>query len=110
MPATRSTDPDTSRDAAASVTNIGATQSVILDILFNQANTHHGIRQQYERMRGVFGDLPQVSDSGLRTRTRELVDAGLVEDSGFRVELPTGRRAIAWQLTPAGRDLWWRLP
>lgn len=40
--------------------------------------------------------LPQQSVSGLRTRRRELVDAGHVVDTGERVRLDSGRLAKVW--------------
>lgn len=41
---------------------------------------------------------PRVSPSGLRTRRRELVDAGLVVDSGRETRTRSGRRTVLWQL------------
>lgn len=107
MPSTRATDPETSHEAAQSVTNIGDTHDRILTLLMERADTHHGIRQRYDAERGVFNFWPQVSESGLRTRTRELADCGYVEDSGARVKLPSGRNAVVWQITDTGRELWW---
>ena len=43
------------------------------------------------------------SASGIRTRRSELVHAGYVRDSGHRATLPTGRKAIVWEITLAGR-------
>jgi hypothetical protein len=37
-----------------------------------------------------------VTESGVRSRRAELVQAGLVRDTGERVKLATGRRAIVW--------------
>lgn len=37
------------------------------------------------------------SPSGLRTRTNELVQKGLVKDSGKRESTPSGRKAIIWE-------------
>jgi len=44
------------------------------------------------------GWLPSVSPSGLRTRRRELVDAGEVIDTGRREQLSSGRWATVWGL------------
>jgi len=44
------------------------------------------------------------SQSGFRTRRSELVDEGLIEDSGVRAVLASGRKAIAWQITQDGLD------
>jgi hypothetical protein len=43
--------------------------------------------------------------SGFRTRISELVDAGLVADSGTKRQLVSHRWAIVWCLTPAGLDV-----
>lgn len=107
MPSTRSTDPETSHEAAASVTNIGDTHRRILGLLMEKPDTHHGLRERYERERGLFHLWPYVSDSGLRTRTRELVDRGYVIDSGQRVKLPSRRNAVVWAITDAGQRRWW---
>lgn len=42
----------------------------------------------------VYGNL---SPSGARTRRSELVQDGLVEDSGQRVTTQSGRKAIVWR-------------
>jgi hypothetical protein len=49
------------------------------------------------------GRAPMASPSGIRSRRAELVDLELVEDSGERRLLSTGRRAIVWQITDLGR-------
>ena len=41
------------------------------------------------------GETPQ-SDSGIRTRRNELRNMGKVADTGKRVTLDSGRRAILW--------------
>ena len=46
----------------------------------------------------VYVGSPQ-SRSGLRTRRRELTDRGLIEDTGSKKKLPTGRNAIVWRAT-----------
>lgn len=45
----------------------------------------------------------QLAASTLRPRRVELVDKGLVTDSGERGRTSSGRSAIRWQLTLAGR-------
>jgi hypothetical protein len=47
----------------------------------------------------IYVGSPQ-SRSGLRTRRSELANRGLIEDTGVRKKLPTGRRAIVWRATP----------
>jgi hypothetical protein len=51
----------------------------------------------------VYVGSPQ-SRSGLRTRRSELVDRGLIEDTGARKKLPTGRNAIVWRATPPSQQ------
>jgi len=41
---------------------------------------------------------PQQSESGIRTRRRELVDQGVLEDSGEKVVLQSGRKSIVWRI------------
>lgn len=94
-PQARLTDPDTSHAAAASVDNLTRTRSRILDVLrvFGPM-TDQQIRSTYLQVY----DEP-ISDSGLRTRRRELVDAGFARDSGQRARLASGRNGIVWAAT-----------
>jgi hypothetical protein len=39
---------------------------------------------------------PRASESGIRSRRAELVDRGLVVDTGRRIRLESGRYAIVW--------------
>lgn len=90
----RRSDPSTSHAAADSVeSTIRQSQEQVLKLfrqykaltdtaLCNLAESH-GIKQ---------------SRSGLRTRRRELVDAGLLYDTGKKIRLPSGRLAIVWRL------------
>ena len=39
---------------------------------------------------------PDVSESTVRTRRHELVEAGLIENSGLKITQRNGRRAIVW--------------
>ena len=76
----RRSDPDTSHAAARSLSSdkLRESQEAVL------SNVYKG---------------PPQSPSGLRTRRRELVDRGLMEDTGIRKKLPTGRRGIVWRTT-----------
>lgn len=91
----RLTDPATSHAAAASVDNLTATRRRILDVLrvFGPM-TDQQIRSTYLQ---VYDD--PISDSGLRTRRRELVDAEYVRDTGRRARLASGRNGIVWEAT-----------
>lgn len=90
--AARSTDPDTSRAAAASVTGIRATQQAVLE-LFRVAPMTDPEMIAKARALG----LPQ-SESGLRTRRSELVNQGLLADTRDRRRTPSGRQSIVWGL------------
>lgn len=87
----RLTDPDTSHAAAASV-NVRHSQQQVLALLREGPATDHALADRAYR-RGV-----TISPSGLRSRRSELVDAGLVEDTGLRERLPSGRHAAVWRV------------
>jgi len=48
----------------------------------------------------IAGLAPMASPSGVRSRRAELVVLGLVEDTGLRRKLVSGRNAIVWKQTP----------
>lgn len=90
MPFARTTDPETSHEAAQSVTNITPLKQEILQRLMTpmtDADLIEVIRT---------GSRLLVTESGVRSRRAELVQAGLVKDTGARVKLATGRSAIVW--------------
>ena len=91
-PVARRTDPGTSWAAAHSVTDttITRTKKAILRAL------EHGPMTDEDIASAV--GIAYTTPSGLRTRRRELVDAGLVRDSGRRTRLESGRQAIVWEL------------
>lgn len=93
MPTARHTDPTTSHAAAASVTDLTATKTAILKAL-KRPGTDVALVERYRNLKSA----PRASESGIRTRRCELVDAGLVIDSGKREVLPSGRKAIIWQV------------
>lgn len=91
----RRTDPDTSHAAARSVTGIRPSQVAVLKVLRQRLagrGTDEQIAEAYANCSGV----PLQSPSGLRTRRHELVERGLLADSGDRIRLRTGRMAIVW--------------
>lgn len=92
MPKARRSDPQTSHDAAESVSNITATQEYVLRAL-KRARTDVQLVEAYRAMRKA----PIASESGIRSRRAELVRKGLVVDSGKRDVLPSGRKAIVWR-------------
>jgi hypothetical protein len=96
----RRTDPSTSHDAARSIRGkLTISQQEVLNLF-----------RTYERLTDkelvyVAGQSGvKQSPSGLRTRRRELADALFVVDSGHKITLPTGRRAIEWVITDKGRE------
>lgn len=98
-PVARRTDPGTSWAAADSVTDttITRTKRAILHVLEQGPMTDEQIAE-------AVGPA-YTSPSGLRTRRKELVKAGLVCDSGKRVRMDSGRWAILWARQP--RETLW---
>lgn len=90
------TDPETSHEAALSITpkRLRDTQAAVLGMFHDYGPMTH--EQLIERYLGD-EDKPQQTDSGLRTRCRELVRLGKVRDSGKRDRLASGRQAIIWE-------------
>ncbi len=89
----RRTDPETSHEAAASVTDLNEKQSMVKKVmLWHGAMTDHEI---YKRLQ-EHGFL--MSRSGARTRRSELVEIGQAKYTGKKKKLPTGRRARIWAL------------
>lgn len=93
-PKARRTDPATSHAAARSVANLRHSQQVILKLLALEGP------KTDEELLYLWNDriAERISPSGLRTRRSELVDLGLVRDSGERRPLESGRTAIAWEV------------
>lgn len=89
----RNTDPFTSHEAAARLPSekIRLSQSAVWRFL-----RRHGPMTDSELVERYNGDVLQ-SPSGLRTRRKELVQKGLVVDSGKTVVLPSGRKSIVWK-------------
>ncbi len=94
LPRARLTDPETSRMAARSVSEerLRTSQKIILDAL-----EHFGEMTDEEIYEFMVG-FHQISPSGARTRRKELVDLGLVRDSGLRGLTPSGRQSIKWEV------------
>lgn len=95
QPVARSTDPQTSWDAARSVDNLTETRLAILGVLRQHGpQTDEEIAHLFspEEMRRM-----KTSPSGLRTRRSELVHDGHVFDSGKRKVGDTGRKMIVWE-------------
>lgn len=91
MPAARTTDPQTSHDAAASVKKLSETHRAILQEL-QTAQTDVDLVRAIQLRHG----FALASESGIRSRRAELVRDGYVEDTGKRERLESGRMAIVW--------------
>lgn len=91
-PRARRTDPATSHDAAASVNSLRHTHQIIVTLL----RLEGGMTD--EELLYLWNDriAERISPSGLRTRRSELVDMGMVRDSGECRPLESGRMAIVW--------------
>jgi predicted ArsR family transcriptional regulator len=90
LPKARPTDPETSWAAARSITDeqVSRSQRIVYAVL---------------QSRGPMTDeelvsLVAMSPSGTRTRRKELVEEGLVRDSGNRKFTKTGRQAVVWEV------------
>lgn len=103
-PRARHSDPDTSHAAAASVRRIADTHRALLALFeWHPAMTDEQILDQYTTLRTMM-DWPRQSPSGLRTRRSELVQAGLIGDSGQRARTTSGRACIIWQATGSSHE------
>jgi hypothetical protein len=100
IPKARTSDPDTSHLAAASITEhqVTAVQQSIIDVLHHYgAATDEQIAERHTQLRVAAG-WSRVSPSGLRSRRAELVAAGIVIDTGRRGITSAGRATIIWGL------------
>lgn len=91
MPKARGSDSVTSFEAAESVDRVTETQEYVLKAL-RRPRVDVELVEAYN----AFKRAPRASESGIRSRRAELVDRGLVVDTGRRVRLESGRFAIVW--------------
>lgn len=93
----RRTDPQTSHDAATSLGDLRESQRSVLYVLRKFGpSTDERLVENYQAG-AALGRVPRQSESGIRTRRKELTEAGLVRDSGDRAILRSGRSAIIWE-------------
>ena len=98
-PTARVTDPTTSHEAAKSVSNTSTAQDNIIQMLWRASSTMGRACRSDEQLLAMYLDqYGYISPSGLRTRRRELVDLGLLKDSGMRGKTASGRKTILWCL------------
>ena len=91
MPNTRTTDPQTSHEAEASVKGLAATYRIILNTLRNT-----GPMNDTALIKAFQSSGSAASDSGIRSRRSELTAQGLIVDTGERVKMESGRMSIVW--------------
>lgn len=88
----RASDPETSRQAAASIRDINAHQALIYSVLLRIGPaTHQDILAELDAVGAP------ISESGARTRCKELCERGLVVDSGLRGVTASGRSSVMWK-------------
>jgi hypothetical protein len=90
----RATDPQTSHDAADSLGDLRESEREVYELFQTYGPMTDLQLVQYARM----NDSKQ-SDSGLRTRRSELVEARFIRDSGHTARTPRGQSATVWELT-----------
>lgn len=96
-PLARVGDPDTSHAAARSVRPfLTARREAVLLVLSGAGPmTDEELHAEYA-FAVALDVVPPQSASGLRTRRSELVDAGMVVDTGERRATASGRQAVVW--------------
>ena len=94
----RSGDPQTSWDAAHSITSdkIRKSQAAVLKVIRDYGPMNDSTLLQAYRSIYRTEEFPQQSESGLRTRRSELVEKGLVYATGKLAVMPSGRSSIIW--------------
>lgn len=94
----RHTDPETSHQAAASVTRITSSRQAILDAYHLRGPmADFELEEYYAQVWQMHQWQPQ-SPSGIRSRRAELTELGRIIDSGRRTVTPSGRPCIIWTL------------
>lgn len=93
----RLTDPQTSHDAAASVTNISKVQKAILSLLQASPMCDEKLIEQYRIWQQTDDRFPAVTDQSIRSRRAELVKMGLLEPAHWREQLSTGNMGQVWR-------------
>jgi hypothetical protein len=88
----RVSDPLTSHEAGRSVRNVTLTQEYVLKAL-RRPRTGDELVEAYRALKGA----PYASESGIRSRRKELEERGLVRVVGS-VTLESGRRGQLWQV------------
>jgi hypothetical protein len=98
MQLARTTDPETSHQAAEDVSSrLRESQAAVLVVLaLNGPSTDQELTAKYHQLAAA-GAVPPQSESGIRSRRAELVRIGTVRDTGLRDRTRSGRRTIVWE-------------
>lgn len=89
---TRRYDPITSYQAAATVDLTKGQKIVMSAFRVSNNMTDDELIAQVERLK------LKLSPSGCRSRRKELVELGLLRDSGVKAKTASGRQTIVWEL------------
>lgn len=95
---TRSGDPDTSREAGQkALDRAPIIRDVVLELMRDRGPmTHDELIGEYRRRLVLNPLTPQASDSGIRTRCRELRESGLITEHTQEGKSLYGNRAKIW--------------
>lgn len=96
----RTTDPETSHVAAAGISDLIKNQRAVLLVLRRYGPaTHEELVHRYNMVlnNGGIEGFPRQSASGIRTRCKELVKAGMAENTGDKRRISTGGLSIIWR-------------
>lgn len=96
--AVRADDPDTSYEAAMKAAlDASKVRPVVLELVREHGPlTHYELINWYRRLLAFEESTPRASDSGIRTRLRELVKAGLIVEDAEEGHSLFGNRAKRW--------------
>jgi len=95
-PKARTTDPETSHAAAASLERLTERRQAVWAVLAEYGPlTDEALVSIYDQLADD-GLIPPQSPSGVRTRRNELAKLGLVADTGQRGTTISGRMAMLW--------------
>jgi hypothetical protein len=97
VPRARTSDPQTSWDAAASVNNLSETKIAILMLLRGTPMCDERLIAEYRKWERI-DNFPYASDQGIRSRRAELVRSGLVQAAPYKELMSTNRYGQVWQV------------
>ena len=104
-PSWRGNDPETSRQAAESISQAAMREShlAILAVFKKHNALNDEELAALYSIQASEGSAPFLSPSGLRSRRSELHRAGYLKDSGTRTKTQSGRASIVWEITDEGK-------